>query len=49
MEALGDKSEDAQAKRGEPVDADKALLNGPQLPGRGINQDEIDKLLEQFD
>lgn len=27
-----------------PVDSEKALLNGPQLPGEGVSQDEIDKL-----
>ncbi|MCK6418465.1 MAG: protein phosphatase CheZ [Alphaproteobacteria bacterium] len=31
------------------AEGDAALLNGPQLPGKGINQDEIDKLLSQFD
>lgn len=24
------------------------LLNGPQLPGKGVNQDDIDKLLAEF-
>jgi len=28
---------------------DDALLNGPQLPGNSISQDEIDKLLADFD
>lgn len=28
---------------------DDALLNGPQLPGNSITQDEIDKLLADFD
>jgi chemotaxis protein CheZ len=28
---------------------DAALLNGPQLPGSGISQDDIDKLLAEFD
>lgn len=27
---------------------DKALLNGPQLPGGGVSQDDIDKLLAEF-
>lgn len=27
-----------------PVDDDRRLLNGPQLEGRGVTQDEIDKL-----
>lgn len=29
------------------ADPDKGLLNGPQLQGNGINQDEIDKLMGQ--
>lgn len=28
---------------------EQSLLNGPQLPGNAINQDEIDKLLAEFD
>ncbi len=28
---------------------DAALLNGPQLPGQGISQTDIDKLLAEFD
>lgn len=28
---------------------DAALLNGPQLPGQGISQSDIDKLLAEFD
>lgn len=31
------------------VDGDDGLLNGPQLPGGGISQEEIDKLLDSFD
>jgi chemotaxis protein CheZ len=30
-------------------DPDKALMNGPQLPGNAIDQDEIDRLLASFD
>lgn len=26
-----------------------SLLSGPQLPGKGVNQDDIDKLLAEFD
>ena len=29
--------------------SDKALLNGPQLSGRGVDQAEIDRLLASFD
>lgn len=28
---------------------EQGLLNGPQLPGNAINQDEIDKLMAEFD
>lgn len=28
---------------------DEALLNGPQLEGQGVSQDDIDKLLAEFD
>lgn len=28
--------------------ADAALMNGPQLPGQGLSQEEIDKLLDGF-
>lgn len=33
----------------EGKNGDAALLNGPQLPGSGISQDDIDKLLAEFD
>lgn len=31
------------------IDEKKDLLNGPQLPEKGVNQDDIDKLLAEFD
>jgi len=31
------------------VSSEKDLLNGPQLPGKAIGQDEIDKLMASFD
>lgn len=31
----------------EQKDPDKQLLNGPQLPGQGVSQDEVDKMLAQ--
>ena len=34
------------AETGKKREGDKALLNGPQLEGGGISQDEIDKLFE---
>lgn len=34
----------------EPAElSDEDLMNGPQLPGQSISQDEIDKLLAEFD
>lgn len=33
----------------EEKDPDKKLLHGPQLPGQGVNQQEVDKLLAQTD
>lgn len=36
------------APRAAPADA-PALLNGPQLPGNGVDQAEIDRLLASFD
>lgn len=37
----------------EPTDSaatdDKDLLNGPQLPGQSVSQEEIDALLASFD
>jgi chemotaxis protein CheZ len=35
----------------EPIDpmSDEALLNGPQMPGQGVTQEDIDKLLAEFD
>ncbi len=32
-----------------PADAEMSLLNGPQLPGNGVDQAEIDRLLASFD
>lgn len=45
---------DALAKSGDapaapPLQGDAALLNGPQLGGPGVSQEEIDKLLASFD
>jgi len=44
MQALGEEiSRDPSIQSNE--DAEKALLNGPQLPHKAIDQDEIDKLM----
>jgi len=32
-----------------PEDADAALLNGPQLAGQGVSQDDVDRLLDGAD
>ncbi|HRC26778.1 MAG TPA: protein phosphatase CheZ [Alphaproteobacteria bacterium] len=42
--ANGEGESDSRAPQG-----DAALLNGPQLPGAGISQSDIDKLLAEFD
>lgn len=39
----GDAGDSAQ------VSGDEALLNGPQMSGEGVTQDDIDKLLAEFD
>lgn len=38
----------AQGDHDDGRSEDEKLLNGPQLKGQGISQDEIDKLLEDF-
>lgn len=35
------------AVKTEEVDPDKALLHGPQLPGQGVSQSDVDRLLGQ--
>jgi chemotaxis protein CheZ len=52
VEAMGDEVDhtapaDAEAPAPAPDDAE--LLNGPQMPDSAIDQDEIDRLLAQFD
>lgn len=41
--------EDEEDEGSDDRSGDAALLNGPQLPGNSISQDEIDKLLADFD
>lgn len=36
-------------KSDEELDEERKLMNGPQLPGNGVTQDDIDKLLAGFD
>ena len=42
-------SESDHSEETETDSGDESLMNGPQLPGQGISQDEIDKLLADFD
>src|SRR5262249_6493974 len=47
LAALGDEGASGPAPASGPLsaeDREKQLLNGPQLPGTGVSQDEIDKL-----
>lgn len=39
----------ASTDEGDGRTGDAALLNGPQMPDKAISQDDIDKLLAQFD
>lgn len=54
VEAMGEEADGAQGTKApatdmsEPAD-DATLLNGPQLPEAAIDQDEIDRLLAEFD
>ncbi len=46
MQALGEEiGKETHIQELSDEDAEKALLNGPQLPHKAIDQDEIDKLL----
>ncbi len=53
MDTLGDKVglkvNNGHYQKVVSVDDDKSLLNGPQLPDKAITQDDIDKILAQFD
>ena len=46
--ATGTQSE-APVPEGEQAKSDEDLMNGPQLPGNAMNQDDIDALLASFD
>lgn len=48
LESLGDKVDDVVVS-GDTRTGDAALLNGPQLPGDGVSQSDIDKILAEFD
>ena len=46
---MGDLELHVSAGAGDKRTGDSALMNGPQLPGQGISQSDIDKLLAEFD
>lgn len=47
-EATGD-SQDIASGADDSAQGDEDLLNGPQMPDQAISQDDIDKLLAEFD
>jgi chemotaxis protein CheZ len=52
LDAFGEelaKTQQPADSEGPAVLSDADLLNGPQLPGRGVDQAEIDRLLASFD
>lgn len=48
MEAMGETPHHPETAEDERK-GDAALLNGPQMEGQGVSQDDIDKLLASFD
>ena len=48
-DAVGVKMSEDKAEKIISVDDEKSLLNGPQMAGKAISQDDIDKLLAEFD
>ncbi len=48
-EKVGLKISDGKFEKDISVEDEKSLLNGPQLPAKAITQDDIDKLLADFD
>ncbi len=53
MKTLGDKvglkAPEGRLAKIVSVDNEKSLMNGPQMPDKAISQDDIDKLLAEFD
>ncbi|MFP4312712.1 MAG: protein phosphatase CheZ [Alphaproteobacteria bacterium] len=49
MPGLPDSSDNSPAKTPPSTIKDDDLLNGPQMPDKAITQDDIDKLLAEFD
>lgn len=48
-EKVGLKTTDGKFEKTVSVEDDKSLLNGPQLPEKAVTQDDIDRLLAEFD
>lgn len=46
---VGLKTSQEKIEKTVSVDDDKSLLNGPQMPDKAITQDDIDRLLAEFD
>jgi chemotaxis protein CheZ len=46
---VGLKMADGKVEKIVSANDDKSLLNGPQLEGKGVSQEEIDRLLAEFD
>ncbi len=49
IEILGSRIPGIDAPEEEEPQGDAALMNGPQMPDKAISQDDIDKLLAEFD
>ncbi len=48
-DTVGLKLSDEKYEKVISVDDEKSLLNGPQMPDKAVTQDDIDKLLAEFD
>jgi chemotaxis protein CheZ len=48
-ETVGLKLSDDKYEKVVSINDDKSLLNGPQMPDKAVTQDDIDKLLAEFD
>lgn len=50
LEKLGqEEPQEAESEGSEAAQSEENLMNGPQLPGNAMNQDDIDALLASFD
>jgi chemotaxis protein CheZ len=48
-QTMGLKLSDDKYEKVVSIDDEKSLLNGPQMPEKAVTQDDIDKLLAEFD